>query len=411
MTSFLSAAAFAAFFFWAVVAVASTLSAWRYVWGLPLAETPGRTPPVAVIVAVKGAGAATEAFLARLRAQDYPAYRVVAAVEHEDDPAFRLLADARAAPGAPLELVVAGRTQRGGQKVANLLAALERLGPGDEIVAFTDADTLPGPRWLPRLVSALVDAHRDAATGYRWILPADGRLSSCFVAAANASIVTMPRVAEAVNLCWGGSTALPRATLERADVKAFWRGALSDDLQMTRALRAAAIAVHSPRQSLLLSPFSASWREAFAFGRRQYRIVLLHEPLLWAFAVATLALPLGCGLFALWLALHGDPAGLAFLIAAAALGDMRFRCRRRIVAALWPETAQADLRLYWRVERFLRPLWQGFHLACALGALGSRRISWAGTEYLVRAPQDVDVLARRATFEAAAPQARVQSAD
>ena len=408
MTTLLSAAAFAAFFFWAVVAVASTLSAWRYIWGLPLAEAPGRTPPVAVLVAVKGEPASS--FLERLRAQDYPSYRVVAAVESADDPAFAALDAARRAPGAPLEVVVAGRTRAGGQKVANLLAALGRLRPADEIVVFTDADTLPGPRWLPRLVSALVDAGHEAVTGYRWILPTDGRLSSAVVAAANASIVTMPRVAEAVNLCWGGSTALPRATLERIDVRAYWRGALSDDLQMTRALRAARIAVHSPRQSLLLSPLSASWREAFAFGRRQYRIVLLHEPLLWGFAVATLALPLACGLAAVWLALHGDPVGLGFLAGAAALGEMRFRCRRRLVAALWPETKDAELKLYWRVERFLRPVWQGFHLACALGALGSRRISWAGIDYLLRGPQDVVVLSRREADDAA-PAPRVQSAD
>jgi hypothetical protein len=37
---------------WIAIALVNTVSAWRYSWGLPLAEIPGTTPPAAVIVAV-----------------------------------------------------------------------------------------------------------------------------------------------------------------------------------------------------------------------------------------------------------------------------------------------------------------------------------------------------------------------
>ena len=66
---------------WGAIAVLSTISAWRYTWGLPLVEIPGTTPPAAVVVAVKNASDVSRAFFGRPRHQAYPDYRIIAAVE------------------------------------------------------------------------------------------------------------------------------------------------------------------------------------------------------------------------------------------------------------------------------------------------------------------------------------------
>jgi Glycosyl transferase family 2 len=50
-------------------------------------------------------------------------------------------------------------------KVWNLLAALDAIEDRDEIVVFVDADTLPAPEWLSRLIAALVNTGRAAVTG------------------------------------------------------------------------------------------------------------------------------------------------------------------------------------------------------------------------------------------------------
>jgi hypothetical protein len=376
---------------WLAIAAGSAISAWRYTWGLPRAEIPGRTPRVAIVVAIKNASAINREFLLRLRSQAYPDYRIIAAVESELDPAFSLLHEAAADSGVNIVTIIAGPVKHGGQKVWNLLAALEEIKTEDEIIVFTDADTLPTPEWLPRLVSALTDAGYDAVTGYRWMIPTDGRLSSAIVAAANASIVTLPRIPVVINLCWGGTTALRRETLERIAIRDYWRGAISDDLQMTRALGAAGCAIFSPRQSLLLSPIAMDWREAFAFGQRQYRLMLMHAPSLWLLAALVTLLPIAAACLAIILAIEGQILAIAALALSVALGEFRFCCRRRIVSALWPETAAADLAYYWRVERWMRPLWWSFHAVCVLGALGSRHIRWAGVDYVVRGRQDVEV--------------------
>jgi hypothetical protein len=95
---------------WIAIALVNTVSAWRYTWGLPLTEIPGSTPPVVVIVAVKNASDVSRAFFGRLRHQAYPDYRIIAAVESEEDPAFAMVTEESKRPGAPLHTVVAGQS-------------------------------------------------------------------------------------------------------------------------------------------------------------------------------------------------------------------------------------------------------------------------------------------------------------
>ncbi|MBV8850998.1 MAG: glycosyltransferase family 2 protein [Methylobacteriaceae bacterium] len=377
---------------WLVIIVGTTFIVWRYTWGLPLIEVSISTPTVAVIVPIKGTSQTTEAFLHALRHQDYPAYRIIAAVESEDDPAFGALLRQAGTPGAPLEICVAGLAQRSGQKVHNLLAALALLRPEDEIVAFTDADTLPQPLWLPRLIAGIVNAGRPAVTGYRWMIPADDRLSSAALAAANASIATLLRVPYVANACWGGTMVMRRTTLERIDIRRYWDGALSDDLQMTRALRDHKVMIFSPRQSLLPAPIAMDWRQAFAFGRRQYQLILTHDPDLWLLAALGTAIPAFSFVLAIVLLLQGSVFALCVLALAGVLGAVRTQLRRRIVTALWGRELTSGLAGFWTIDRWLRPLWWAFHTVCVFSAPGSRRISWAGVDYIVRSPQDIEVI-------------------
>jgi hypothetical protein len=315
-------------------------------------------------------------------------------VESEQDPAFGLLKQEAETSGAAIEICVADLAHRGGQKVHNLLAALSRLGPADEIVAFTDADTLPQSLWLSRLIAGVVNSGRPVITGYRWMIPTDGRLSSAVVAAANASVATLLRVPYVANACWGGTMVMSRATLDALDIRRYWEGAILDDLQMTRALRDHGIMIFSPRQSLLLSPIAMSWREAFAFGRRQYQLVLTHDPDLWLLAALGTAVPAISFAIAIALLCQGSVFALCLLALAGLLGAARTQFRRQIVTALWGQEVINRLARFWKVDLFLRPLWWAFHTVCVFSALGSRRITWAGVDYIIRSPQEVDVIRR-----------------
>ncbi len=45
--------------------------------------------------------------------------------------------------GLPVEIVIAGPTEKCAQKVHNLVAALKTLRPDDQVIVFADADIVP----------------------------------------------------------------------------------------------------------------------------------------------------------------------------------------------------------------------------------------------------------------------------
>lgn len=372
---------------WVCIILVSTFSAWRYGWGLPRPEIPSREPPVAVLVAVKGVSNETRQFFQNLLAQAYANFRLIVSVESVNDPAYGLALELAQASTIEMVLVVAGEARDCGQKVANLLAALDKLEPRDEIVVFTDADTLPDPRWISRLVAALVDAGHEAVTGYRWMVPIDNRLITALVAAANTSIATLPRTPYATNICWGGTMALRQKTLQAINIRSYWEGSVIDDLQMTRALSDHRIKLFSPRQNLLLSPVSFNFRSALAFGCRQYRFVFLYYPWLWVFAVFCLMTPVLACLACLWLTFQGDFRALALPGFAIICGEIRYQARKKIAGALWGAKESPG-----RVDRWLRPLWWVFHTLCLLAAPWSRKIYWAGKIYFVAGRQKLTIL-------------------
>jgi hypothetical protein len=383
----------AALAIWLAQSIGSTIAVAAYRRGLPQPEFPGVEPGVAVILPARGSGRLAE-FLPALRGQVYEPYRVIAAVESQDDPAFAILNAAIREPGAPLEIVVAGLAVDAGQKVWNQLAALDRLRAADEIVALIDADTLPTPLWLPRLVAALVNSARPVITGYRWMTPVDGRASSLCLAAANNAIAALPRGALPMPLVWGGSIAMRRETLQAIRLRDFWRGAISDDGQMAEALRVAGLTAHAPRQGLLLTPVSSSWAELFEFGVRQYRFVFIHQPWSWAVAMAALWAPPICLMLAAPAFGSGSVAPWVALVIGLSLAEIRLRIRGSIERTLWPSLAAANTRKRkWR-QRLLGPVCWMAHAVSAAGAPLSRRITWAGIRYHVDGPQSVVIESR-----------------
>jgi cellulose synthase/poly-beta-1,6-N-acetylglucosamine synthase-like glycosyltransferase len=386
-------AAGAALALWGAQSLVSTFAVAAFRRGLPQPEDPGEEPNVAIVLPVRGA-TNLAALIPRLRAQNYRRYRIVAAVEGEDDPAFAILSAAAREDGPPLEVTVAGIAEKAGQKVWKQLAALARLTPEDEVVAFIDADTLPTPHWLPRLVAVLVNSGRPVATGYRWMTPVDDRWSSAALAAANNALAALPRGALALTIVWGGSVAMRRATLEAIRLADYWRGAISDDEQMGLALRHAGLLAHAPRQGLVLSPVACSWRGFLEFGVRQYRIVYLHSRREWAVAMVVLWIPVVAFIMIAPSLVSGVGWVWAALAVLLALAEIRTALRRSLQKALWQGLEGPRDNGRWRVESLLRPVWRLLHALSAAGAPLSRTIDWAGIRYRVNGPQDIVVTRR-----------------
>jgi Glycosyl transferase family 21 len=332
-------------------------------------------PSVVVIIPVRGVPSHLPELWQAICAQIYRPFRLVFAVESLTDAAYAALG--ALTDGPETEIVVAGATIQRGQKVHNQLAALQVLRPADAVVVFADADIVPAADWLARLIRGLEDPNNAAVAGYRWMFPTDQRWSTAFTCAANASIATLVRL-RSFNVAWGGSTALRRETLEALDLTKCWDRAVLDDLPLTRAVRARGGAVYGPRDVLVPTPASYSWKEAFAFGRRQYLYARMYAPGHWVFAACMTTLPLIGWAVAVPLAVGGDKLAIAALLSVNFIDHLRARLRRRVPAKLWG--GEVTGRMAW-LDRWGTPAYLGLHAVFVWSALFGRTIAWSGRIY------------------------------
>lgn len=374
MTAILVAIVLAA---WLAVAAISCLGAYAAQRDRKGFFIAGGSENSVLIIPVRGVPARLSEMWRGISAQSYRPSRVIFAVESESDPAYTALRALREGP--PVEVVVAGPTTKRAQKLHNMLAALATLKDSDKIVIFADADIVPAEHWIARLTKWQADCPDDPISGYRWLLPTDNRWSTAFVAAVNASVATTTRV-HGLNLAWGGSIVISRAAIAAFQLEEHWDRAVLDDLPLARAAWQHGSTVHSPRDALVRSPVSYTWREAVAFGRRQYLFLRIYMPLHWTMAAVIVTVPLAGWLVALPLAAAGSPSALGALALAVAFNQIRahFRARvpRKVLGVEIPARAA-------RLDRWGTPLYVLFHAVLVWSSLFGRRITWAGRTYRV----------------------------
>jgi cellulose synthase/poly-beta-1,6-N-acetylglucosamine synthase-like glycosyltransferase len=357
------------------------------------------TEPAVVIAAVKGCDDRFEANLRRLIAQDYPKYRVIFTMESADDAAHEVVR--RIAQGAPcrVDIVIAGHAPHGGQKVHNLLAAVAQLEAEDRVIAFADADVAADDQWLRRLVGPLSDPLVGASTGYRWLVPADeaaDNLPTQLASVINSSIATLQGPPRRTHV-WGGSTAVLRRIMEESNLVDHWRGALSDDYQLDRAIRASGKTVRFVVECLVASPARFTWASLMEFGRRQYLITRIYAPGIWLIGFVLLSLYIAGWLSVVAAAVMGVSGwGWGLVAAGVVYGAeiVRGSLRQQIVKRILSSEARHRLSRALLLDRFATPLWKGLHLAILLSSVWGSTITWARITYRMRGRQDVEVLRR-----------------
>lgn len=311
--------------------------------------------------------------------QDYPDFRVQFIVESELDPAYGALI----ALGAPV--MVAGITATRGQKVHNLITAVEQSPPVDVFV-FCDSDTQFPPHWLSTLIAPL-DAS-NVTTGYRWYLAERFHIPTLLRSSWNAMSADVFSD-HTRNICWGGSTAIRRETFERLAMRDVWGRALTDDLSLTRsALEAGAPIVFVP-ECLLPSPGECSLAQLLEFTTRQLIITRVYYPQLW---LAGLIIH-GAFNLAFWpLAAMGS--SLALVLYASEAAKMWIR----LTAA---NTAMQDrrvLKFRWFYIVFA-PLSELHYLYVMLASAMTTEIVWRGIRYRLVSPTETLVFREPGTVK------------
>jgi cellulose synthase/poly-beta-1,6-N-acetylglucosamine synthase-like glycosyltransferase len=369
-----------------------------------LATHPGfYAPRVALVCPCKGVEPGLEQNIAALLDFDYSSYEVFFTLVSATDPAHDVLRRVvtQSKPGShsgmqKAHIVIAGPPEGCGEKVNNLRAAVEQIPQEVEVLVFADSDGRPARDWLKRLVAPLADARLGAATTFRWYLPDRGGFWSALAAAWNAAIATMLGE-HAHNFCWGGGTAIRRKVFDEVGALEFWRGSVSDDLSLTRALRRAGRPIHFVPECLVPTLQDADFRSLVEFTNRQIIITRVYAPRLWGLGAgshvlysATLLLGVGV-LLALWLAgtlaLHILLLLLVVPLLAAAKGYLRLVAAIELLPA-WKRKL-LDYGWAWTLLAALVPflfLWN------SLVAAFTRRILWRDIRYELISPNQTRVL-------------------
>ena len=358
-------------------------------------------PFATVLVPCRGLEQNLRENLNALCGQNYPAFEIIFVVDSPDDPASKVIEEVRALwpdASSPLSrVIVAGVANESGQKVHNLIAAVGEVDERSEVFVFVDSDARPRGDWLRSLVAPPADERTGAATGYRWFIPSSG-LASHLRAVWNASIASALGENSRGNFCWGGSTAIRRETFERLDMLERWRGTLSDDFAMTRALQDAHLPVHFVPRCLTASHGDCTRRELLEFTTRQLKITRVYAPRLWGIVlvsnflfVAVFYGGLALALARFWLG-SSFALPLALVVVIFVLGSAKALLRLRAVAL-----AFNDEHEIWRMRTlcshlFLWPFASALFLYNALAAVFSRRINWRGIIYELKSPTETVII-------------------
>ena len=347
-------------------------------------------PHVSILAPCRGVDSLFEVYTRALLSQRYPHYTLLFIVESPTDPAWhelnRILTDT---PDARASLIIAGRAEGCSQKIRNLLVGLEHLQPETTILAFVDSDVEVHPHWLSALVAPLDDAAVGATSGYRWYVPRPGRPAESLRSAWNAAtlgLMTHPRY----GFAWGGSTAIRRAVFERLRVPELWGRGLSDDLLLTRALRAAGLPIRFVADALVPTIEPCSWRQLREWTTRQVTIGRIYVPHAWAASLLIHLTGVTLGTLVCIAAATGQWLASALLLSYwlfNGLGSLEV-CRaalQRLAAHGFGTTQSAWAQALWAPAVTLLAL---LNLAISLTR---RTITWRGISYTMRSPYDVIV--------------------
>ena len=375
----------------------------RYLQKEVAKELPEFMPFTTVFVPCRGVDDGLRENILSLFVQDYPAFEIIFVSDGADDPAFAVIEEARQSlrkqTGPVISTVIAGLATDSGQKVHNLRKATNAADPQSEVFVFTDTDAQTQKFWLRALVAPLRDETVGATTGYRWFVARDGGFASHLLSVWNAAIASALGERGEKNFCWGGSTAIRRATFETLRVADRWKGTVSDDFTITRVLHEADLPIKFVPACLTPSFHRSAPRELIEFTTRQLKITRAYASHLWRsvligsviFTVTFfggIALVIVRGVLGLSFA-----TPLALLLVIFAMGAAKSHVRLKAVGLIINDAAMRRMATT-MAHVFLWPIASLLFLYDALAAALSRRITWRCITYELKSPTETVILAR-----------------
>lgn len=345
-------------------------------------------PKVSVVVPCKGLDPGLEDNAKAILGQDYPFFQTIFVVDNKEDPAFCVIEKVLAANrSGHAQLIMSSQSHHASGKIEALITGVK--ASDGEVYVFADSDTRPPRDWLNRLVEPLQQETVGASTGYRWYLPETGGFVSSLRSAWNA-VGTDLLFSKKTVFVWGGSAAIRRGVFEELQVLDKWKGEISDDYVITKALRSSQYKIQFVPECVVPSIEDCTFNEFLEWTTRELRIVKTYGKPLWYLAVAansysTAMMLLGVILIMLsmFVQFSSFPAYLLLAGFPATLGRNIFRYATfRTLLSEWKEEFRKH-RMFFLLAGFVVPWIVQYNL---LRSMFGRRIVWRGKAYTLKAP-------------------------
>lgn len=379
----------------ALGAVAATLAGtWQAARGPRLPPPTGWRPFATVIVPCKGEHPGLAENAAALLAQDYGPHEVLFVLDDAADasaPALRsAVATAKHARLVWTRPDLVGDGWATGKIVAQLTGV--RAGdPRSEVFVFADADARPPPGWLGALVDPLGHADVGGVTGYRWYTAASRATAWSALRDAWNAVGLDALSMERFRFLWGGSMAVRRADFDRSAVHTQWRTTVSEDVGLTRAVRALGLGLAFTPAAMVASPEDWTPAQVKEWVVRQAALTRASMPGVFRFAGAVYALSVA--LLVVGLALVGTwPSPLwgwlgTMMLVPVASALPRAWLRERMIRATLP-AARAQPRRERALQLGMSLVVPGFMLWALHRARRQQAIEWRGRRYELKAPAE-----------------------
>ena len=351
-------------------------------------------PFASVFVPCRGLDQNLRENIAALFRQNYPVYEVIFVVDSESDAAVSVIENFLE-NSIPAKLVIAGKARNEGQKVHNLRRAVLEVSGESEVFVFVDSDARPAENWLGSLVAPLEDEKIGCATGYRWFIARKNSFPAQLRSVWNASIASALGANAKNNFCWGGSTAIRRKTFKKIEMREKWRGTLSDDFAVTRAMKNENLPIYFVPNCLTTTVEDCSFRELLEFTTRQMKITRVYAPHLWKASFigsALFSLTFWTGILLLFF-ISGWNFWLTFLLLliifalGAAKAWIRLKAVKLVLKNYEKELKQS---FFWQITLWIFSsvlyFYNGF---CAFK---SNVIVWRGITYKLESPKETIIL-------------------
>ncbi len=378
------------------------------------AVKPKSYKPVVLFVSVKGIDDIIDVFIKGIFNQDYVNYRIILTVESENDsicavirdylglqknqytwtPKIRVSDKIQVGDGLQeVKLNVAGLSNNCGQKIHNILHALDQLKDSDKLITFADADIQCEPDWLRKLVTPLNLQTHKVVTTYRWLIPVFPSMPNWLASVINASVATLGGP-EWCNMIWGGSNAITQEAYHEIKLYDHWKGALNDDLQFSYTVKKAKLPISYIRSMMRPSSIKFDWEKFIAFGRRQYYQVRIYAPFMWSIAFVTTLFYTIC-FVTVWLELlSGFLPAIIPIVIMTILNQLRAHERIKICRYIFTDENLKKLEPTFKLERFATSFWFFIHLVIISITTFMKYILWAYIKYHVTGRQKTEVISR-----------------